>query len=77
MIDSTVITDPYIYVTDDVLSEDKCNQIIKKFNTKNKQHSQGVVGSGLDLTIKNSKDVHISSASGWKREDKLFHDIIA
>ena len=77
MIDSTIITDPYIYVTDDVLSEDKCNQILKKFNTKNKQHSQGEIGSGIDTTIKNSKDVHISTAPGWKREDKLFHDIIA
>ena len=76
MIDSTILTDPYIYVTDDVLSEDKCNQIIKKFNSKKKQHGQGRVGSGTDLNIKNSKDIHISTAPGWKREDKLFNDII-
>ena len=32
MIDTTVITDPYIFIQDNMLSEYKCNEIIKKFN---------------------------------------------
>ena len=76
MIDSTYITDPYIYVADNMLSEDKCKQIINKFDKKNKQQFQGRTASGTDKAIKNSMDIHVSTAKGWKREDKLFHDIV-
>ena len=77
MIDSTIITDPYIYLIDDMLSEDKCNKIIKKFNAKKNQQVQGVTAGGVKLYYKNSKDIAVSSSQGWKREDKLFHDIVS
>jgi len=77
MIDSTIITDPYIYLIDDMLSEDKCNKIIKKFNAKKNQQVQGVTAGGVKLYYKDSKDIAVSSEQGWKREDKLFHDIVS
>jgi|TARA_Y100000289_G_C3926257_1_gene153547 hypothetical protein len=77
MNDSTILTDPYIYVINDILSEDKCNKIIEKFNRKKAQQIQGRTGGGLNTNVKNSRDIQITHSKGWKREDKLFHDIIA
>ena len=75
MIDSTLITDPYIYLEDNVLSEVRCKEIINKFD--NDEHYQGVTGLGVNLAIKNSKDMHLSrTQQDWEEEDKLFSDII-
>ena len=76
MIDSTLITDPYIYVEDNCLSEVRCKEIIDKFN--NDRHITGVTGLGVDLSIKDSKDMHLSCAQqDWSEEDTLFSKIIA
>tara|TARA_A100001388_G_scaffold21498_1_gene14092 strand:+ start:837 stop:1481 length:645 start_codon:yes stop_codon:yes gene_type:complete len=75
MIDSTLITDPYIYVEDNCLSEVRCKEIIDKFN--NDRHVAGVTGLGVDLSVKDSKDMHLSYAEqDWSEEDKLFAEII-
>lgn len=73
--DSTRLTDPYIFVLDDVLSEKICMDIIKKFD-KDKRQKQGITGAGFDTTIKNSMDIPISRYKSWKKYDKLFSEII-
>ena len=77
MIDSTLITDPYIYVEDNVLSKFRCEEIINKYEN-DENIIQGETGLGVDLDIKNSKDMHVSFAQqDWSEEDKLFSKIIA
>ena len=76
MIDSTLITDPYIFCLDNMLSKEECNDIIKKFEDHIDITSQGVTGRGVDLDIKNSKDLNISQVEGWEKEDELFFNII-
>ena len=76
MIDSTLITDPYIFCLDNMLSKEECNDIIKKFEDHIDITSQGVTGSGVDLNVKNSKDLHISQVKGWEKEDELFFNIV-
>ena len=76
MIDSTLITDPYIFCLDNMLSKEECNDIIKKFEDHIDITSQGVTGRGVDLDIKNSKDLNITQVEGWEKEDELFFNII-
>ena len=76
MIDSTLITDPYIFCLDNMLSKEECNDIIKKFEDHIDITSQGVTGRGVALDIKNSKDLNITQVEGWEKEDELFFNII-
>ena len=70
MIDSTLITDPYIYLEDNALSEFRCKEIINKF--ENDELYQGVTGNGVDIDVKNSMDLHLSCVEqDWLEEDKL------
>ena len=64
MIDSTLITDPYIYVEDNVLSKFRCEEIINKYEN-DENIIQGETGLGVDLDIKNSKS-----------EDQKYYQII-
>ena len=74
--DSTRLSDPYIYVTDNVLSQDKCMDIIRKFDN-DKNQGQGTIAHGVNLEVKNSMDIHISHHKSWEKEDKLFNEIIS
>ena len=76
MLDSTIITDPYIYCLENVLSKYQCKRIIDKFEKNSNQHHQGRTVGGVKLDVKNSKDLQISSEANWKREDKLFFKIV-
>ena len=76
MIDSTILTDPYIYVRDNVLSECRCKEIIKKFDDNKEQQHQGITSSGVNLDYKDSKDLVVSDYPNWKEEDEIFHSII-
>ena len=76
MIDSTILTDPYIYVQDNMLSNSRCKEIIKKFEDNKNQHHQGETSAGINLDHKNSRDLLVTGLSNWKEEDELFHDII-
>ena len=51
MIDSTIITDPYIFCVDNKLSKQKCKAIINKFEKNIDKASQGITGKGLDLSL--------------------------
>lgn len=76
MIDSTLITDPYIFCLDNMLSKQECNDIIKKFEDYIDITSQGVTGRGVNLDVKNSRDLNITQVEGWEKEDELFFKII-
>ena len=80
MIDTTRISDPYIYMWDQGLPKDTCKNIISKFEENIENSHQGLISEGTNLLIKNSKDINISDtalwADLWKEEDKLFENTI-
>lgn len=77
MIDSTKITDPYIFCLENTLSKEQCYEIIDKFENDLRSH-QGQMSGGINLNVKNSKDLLISDYrnTDWKEEDALFFNII-
>tara|TARA_Y100000401_G_scaffold66780_1_gene53381 strand:+ start:908 stop:1567 length:660 start_codon:yes stop_codon:yes gene_type:complete len=74
--DSTILTDPYIYVIDNVISQDNCMDIITKFDNDTNQR-QGSTANGVETHVKNSMDIAISNYPSWKKEDLLFKQIIS
>tara|TARA_B100001250_G_C19792104_1_gene787007 strand:+ start:69 stop:833 length:765 start_codon:yes stop_codon:yes gene_type:complete len=57
--------DPFIHVQDQALSPEFCKEVINRFE-KDERRSAGVSGSDSQVqTIKQSNDLHISSAEGW------------
>ena len=77
MIDSTKITDPYIFCLENTLVKEQCDKIINKFENDSRSH-QGEMSGGLNLNVKNSIDLPISNYrnTDWKEEDALFFNII-
>ncbi len=49
------------------LSSDFCDQLIKKFELDSNKQA-GRTGSGVDVTKKNSIDLHLSTLSHWQEE---------
>ena len=76
MVDTTVITDPYIWVYNDVVPPEKCQEIIDKFDNDNR-HYQGTTTGGVDLEVKNSIDLNVSLFNDWKEIDKYLSDLIS
>ena len=64
--------DEFVYVAKDRLDKDFCKHCIEKFNKDDKRY-QGVVGSGTNLEIKRSIDLHITTNDDWKEEDDVFY----
>ena len=65
----------FIYVIDKTLTKSFCKNVIKKFNDDSRKED-GVIGhkaNRVDKNVKNTKDMHISSSSGWEEEDKIFY----
>ena len=50
--DSTILTDPFVWVCNDVIPNNKCREIINRFEADNKHH-QGATCDGVDLSVKN------------------------
>ena len=76
MKDSNINKDPYIWYKDKVLSEEKCKEIINRFD-ESPLTGQGVTGLGLDLSVKNSTDLQISGLEEWTDIDAIFHELIS
>ena len=77
IVDTTRITDPYIYVWDKEIPEETCNKIITKFEKNINESYQGVTSGGVNLNIKNSRDICVSDKlETWEEEDKLFYGVI-
>ena len=62
-----------IYVSEKKLDEDFCKHCIEKFK-KDDNRYQGITGSGVDLTMKQSTDLKISGKDNWQEEDKVFYE---
>ena len=76
-VDTTRITDPYIYVWEKTVPQEKCKNIIDKFEQNIKDSEQGVTFRGVNLHVKNSKDIFIADhLDKWKEEDDLFFNAI-
>ena len=76
-VDTTRITDPYIYVCEKTVPQEKCKNIIDKFEKNIKDSEQGVTFRGVNLHVKNSKDIFIADhLDKWKEEDDLFFNAI-
>lgn len=73
--DSTVLSDPFIWVYDDAIPENKCQKIIEKFDAF-PHKSQGRTGGGINLTIKNSTDLMVTDHPCWSEIDKEFEGLI-
>lgn len=73
--DSTILTDPFIWVYDDVIPNNKCREIINRFDDDSRQH-EGVTAGGVQKEIKNSLDLMVSDLNEWKDVDGLFKDLI-
>lgn len=65
-----------IYVNDNVLTEDFCYHVIRKFNDDLRQ-TDGHIGSGYAPEIKQSKDLFISNKEEWESEDQIFADSLS
>lgn len=77
IVDTTRITDPYIYIWDNEVPEKTCDEIITKFEKNINQARQGMTAKGVDLQTKNSKDIALSlDLDTWKNEDELFFKVI-
>ena len=68
----------FIYIKKNSITESFCEHVIKKFN-KDPRKGDGVIGFNaqrVDKTVKDTKDIHISTAEGWEDEDKIFFDAL-
>ena len=68
----------FIYIKENSLPNYFCNHVIKKFD-KDLRKIDGVVGENgqrVNKTVKDTKDIHISSTTGWEREDKTFFNAL-
>ena len=68
MNDTTHITDPFIWIKDDVLTNDFCQDTIERFKTSNAKRA-GATGGGVLENVKRSTDVMLSELPDWKDVD--------
>tara|TARA_R100001163_G_scaffold3065_1_gene4661 strand:+ start:49 stop:678 length:630 start_codon:yes stop_codon:yes gene_type:complete len=54
------IKDPFIWVNDNVVPTNLCDEIVQRFEKYKNYHQQGCIGKGIDTQIKDSKDLQIS-----------------
>ena len=74
--DTTILTDPFIFVMDDVIPKKECTSIIRRFN-KDKRQERGITTGGIDLEVKDSHDLGISKYDDWKDVDERFAELIS
>ena len=52
--DSTIINDPFVFVAEDIITPEKCSEIIDRFEKDKKHQRQGVTAGGIQIEVKNS-----------------------
>ena len=72
---TTVNKDPYVYIEDNVFTDEFCKHIINKFENDSRQQ-WGVTGAGENFSIKKSKDLRFTDLPEWQQEDKTFHETV-
>ena len=85
MEDTTILTDPWIWVWNNALPDDFCDHLIDKFEKEEKKGGENclvrkgvVIDDTLNLNTegispKQSHDLAISHAKDWKEEDHFLH----
>jgi len=66
----------FIYIKDNSLSKSFCKDVIEKFDNDPRQRD-GVLGVNhkhVDKSVKDTKDIHISTSDGWEKEDTIFFE---
>lgn len=63
--------DDMVFELENSLDSDFCAHVIDKFE-KDPRLEPGIVGSGIDLEMKESDDLQISVLDDWKEEDDVF-----
>ena len=66
----------FIYIKDNSLSKSFCKDVIEKFDNDPRQRD-GVLGADhkhVDKSVKDTKDIHISTSDGWDKEDTIFFE---
>ena len=76
--DSTIITAPFIFVADNIVTPEKCTEIIDRFEKDRKHQHQGVTAGGVDISVKDSIDLMPDmNPEEWKDIEELFHKKIS
>ena len=73
--DTTILTDPYVWVYDDVIPNDKCREIIERYE-KDTRHHQGITAGGVQKEVKDSLDLFVTDLNEWNDIDTLFKELI-
>ena len=64
--------DDLTYIMQNQLDKDFCKHVIEKFD-KDDRKAPGVIGRGLDTSMKRSTDLYITKKEGWEEEDDIFY----
>ena len=76
--DSTIINDPFVFVAEDIITPEKCSEIIDRFEKDKKHQRQGVTAGGIQIEVKNSIDLMPdNNPEDWKDVEDLFHEKIS
>ena len=76
--DYTIITDTFIFVADNIVTPEKCTEIIDRFEKYRKHQHQGVTAGGVDISVKESIDLMPdTNPEKWKDIEELFHKKIS
>ena len=67
--------DHYIIIYENTLSKELCESIIKSFEENNEQHYVGGTIKGIDLNIKNTKEMVFSNSILNKYDNYLFESL--
>lgn len=67
---------PFIWIKDNVLTEEFCKHAISKFETDSRKQP-GEIARGYFPEVKSSLDLPISLLDGWQQEDGVFFDALA
>ena len=69
----------FIYVIDNALQPETCEEMIRKFNTHADQQYAGRIGQHGDLeqSIKQSTDLRISGRGEWRNIDSMLRDSLS
>src|SRR5215813_8327752 len=72
----TPMTHPdFIEVYDDALAPESCARVIQRFESSGKA-TRGQVGSGVDVTLKNSWDIQITDFPEWRDVVGRFNQVV-
>ena len=68
--------DNFIETYDNSLSKSFCEHLINKFENDNRIE-KGSTGAGINLKIKNSSDLQISTKFDWEEDVSTLHDTVS